>query len=77
MAASHLAKPGEKFGPCETACSHPDCMGTRRMAAIICRICGEPIGFDRNFYQEGAWDKLVHASCLEDEVERQHKINDC
>lgn len=62
-----LPAPGTELGPCEGGCAHKDCAATRRDAATPCRICGEPIGYDRPFhYEEGG---AVHHSCLVDEVE--------
>lgn len=50
------------------------------MAELPCRICRKPIGYDdgtyhSRFYQESSHGHmvLVHADCLEDEVEAQRK----
>ena len=51
---------------------HIDCKQNRTDAATGCRICYVEIGYERGFYRE-AGGRLVHASCLEDEVERQQK----
>lgn len=68
MAAGSLSPPGSEFGPCESECQHVDCASTRKLAAMQCIHCDEPIGFDRMFYQvqpdgEPAWSKLAHQSC--------------
>ena len=67
MAAGMLSKPGSEYGPCAGECDHTDCAATRRMAETPCRICKEPIGYDRRFYREDD-GSLVHAVCLEEEV---------
>jgi hypothetical protein len=68
MAASTYPAPGTTFGPCAPrACSHLDCSETRARAAELCRLCGEPIGYDRRFYRDPADPAAdVHATCLED-----------
>lgn len=75
MAAGSLPKPGTKYGPCKSDCEHRDCAETRHMAAENCGICDTPIGYDVRFYDERGRDgrNLVHAVCLEDEVEQQRK----
>ncbi len=70
MASGQLQPPGAKFGPCPNPCSHKDCAKTREMAGTKCRICGDAIGYETSFYQEGDWTKLVHAVCVEDEEEQ-------
>lgn len=72
MAAGTLPPPGTGFGPCATPCQHKDCAATRTMAAAVCGYCSEPIGYDRRFYVEGddRLRDLVHASCLEDDIDR-------
>jgi hypothetical protein len=62
MAAGSLPAPGTKHGPCMEACQHRDCQLTREDAAEICIICGEPIGYNRRFYQEE--QGKVHSLCL-------------
>jgi len=62
-----LPAPGTELGPCEGECGHSDCARTRRDAAAPCRICGEPIGYDRAFHYEGGG--AVHHACLMDEME--------
>ena len=70
MAALGLSAPGTEYGPCIEDCAHEDCAQTRRMAACVCRICDQPIGYDDRFFREGegGWDHLVHATCLWNEV---------
>ena len=71
MAASILPMPGTEYGPCAVACFHTDCAHTRRMAAMNCPFCNEPIGYERRSYDEGEPGvlDLVHAVCLEDHLE--------
>lgn len=76
MAYSILPAPGTKFGPCEGECEHIDCAGTRRMAAEVCHYCGEQIGYDTKFQNEGDAppdDVLVHFLCALENVEAQHE----
>lgn len=63
MGSVALQSPGEKYGPCEDACTHEDCAETRAMSEKPCRICGEPIGYGNDFFQEQDWKVLVHADC--------------
>lgn len=72
MAAGHLSPPGTEYGPCYEPCGHNDCFATRTMAISKCRICLGAIGYDRRFYKET--DGLVHASCLEGEVDTETAI---
>jgi hypothetical protein len=66
MAAGRLPKPGTEHGPCPSPCKHTDCEQTRDMAALLCRVCEEPIGYDRRFYIEPDTKRYVHALCVED-----------
>jgi len=78
MAAGTLPKPGSNYGPCWDAvlgdvCRHPDCAETRVMAAQVCRLCKERIGYERRYYVDPDSEgksvqerELVHAACLED-----------
>lgn len=70
MASSALAAPGTKYGPCASPCQHVDCRTAREIAESQCLLCGDPIGFDRHFYNyEGAeGEGFVHAACYEDAV---------
>ena len=73
MAASTLPAPGTEYGPCGGPCAHTDCAHTRRMAAVVCPLCEEEIGYGRRFYndgQPGGFD-LVHALCAEDDLDRR------
>ena len=72
MAAGRLDEPGTKYGPCEDRCHHSDCAETRRMAKVLCGICGKPIGYNTDFYKaDGDTDytKLEHAECVYDRME--------
>lgn len=85
MAAGTLATPGQVYGPCEEKCIHTDCLETRKQAAVVCRYCGDVIGYERRFYRvipfkndppESRWtdslgceDALVHAICHESAIE--------
>jgi hypothetical protein len=77
MASGTLAAPGTKYGPCEGACEHRDCSHARQMAAVVCRICEQPIGFEKMFYDEHLHGKLcvdlVHAFCAEGEIKRKYQ----
>ena len=64
MAASILANPGTKYGPCDAECEHTDCIQTRKMAQVICTYCGKEIGYGTCFYHE--LDGLRHALCFEE-----------
>lgn len=75
MAAGFLSKPGSDYGPCATLedgheCTHIDCVATRGIAGTKCRICAEPIGYDRRFYND-PHDGLVHEVCLSNEIEAE------
>jgi hypothetical protein len=72
MAAGKIPAIGHHLGPCKESCHHTDCAGLRRMAESYCRLCNEPIGYDRYFYidpqQPKTGDKAyIHAICLEKE----------
>jgi hypothetical protein len=74
MAAARLAAPGSTYGPCQPTCEHIDCAETRKMADAACRFCGRTIGFDVRFYSDPesmTGRGLVHARCLEDDVEKK------
>ena len=72
MSASMLSPPGTIYGPCNYPCVHKDCAATRSMAKSLCRICGKPIGYGTRYYSEQG-DTLVHANCLEKEIEKGTK----
>ena len=67
MAAGFLSKPGTEYGPCDPICGHTDCAQTRQMANTPCRICGEPIGYERRFF-DSKRDGIVHEVCLVTEL---------
>jgi len=71
MAAAWLSKPGTEYGPCPDPCKHTDCQATRDMAAALCHVCEEPIGYDRRFYFEPKTKRYVHAICLESQPRMQ------
>lgn len=74
-----ISQPGNHFGPCtiwdrhtqkarggrvtEYGCDHADCIEYRRLAAQICPVCGERIGYCRIF-QETTPKVFVHEVCL-------------
>lgn len=65
MAAGTISKPGTLYGPCvDENCGHTDCAASRKMAATACALCGEPIGYERLFYQRDNWTVLVHTACM-------------
>lgn len=73
MAAGRLPKPGSEYGPCVERCEHRDCAANRAQAQSPCRICGEPIGYERPFFQESDSGQplvLAHALCALDEEAR-------
>ena len=50
MAALFFSKPGSEFGPCEPVCKHTDCKANRDLAAAVCPVCAEQIGYETPFY---------------------------
>lgn len=71
MAWTMLPKPGTARGPCEVACAHEDCHATRDAAAASCRFCNTAIGYGVPIYKDPeAADRDVHASCLEDSLQK-------
>lgn len=69
MAVGVLPEPGTKFGPCVPECSHRDCAQTRMIAASLCRMCDEAIGYEKGFFRDDAEGaKWIHAVCAEDEA---------
>lgn len=70
MAAIRLPRPGTELGPCAEPCSHTDCAASRAMAESVCRYCGEPISYGRMFYDAESGPGYVHATCVEEPVER-------
>lgn len=68
MAAGFLPSPGKvvngrEIGPCVSPCQHRDCESTRDLAAKLCSECGQPIGYETGFYQDGTWTTLTHQMC--------------
>lgn len=76
MAAGTLPKPGTKYGPCKDPCSHLDCEMTKRDAETKCPICNKAIGFETYFYNDSKSGGLVHAICLEDQIENESKAKE-
>jgi hypothetical protein len=72
MAAGILSSPGTQFGLCADTCQHSDCATVRLIAETICRFCVNAIGFNNRFYNDNGY---VHASCLEDAVERERSTH--
>jgi hypothetical protein len=80
MAALPIPAPGTQYGPCPERCEHKSCEALRGSAACPCRICGKPIGYDTNCFDEwydateaqrkdrGRYGFFVHAVCLMEEV---------
>ena len=65
MRATAQPAPGTEFGPClEESCGHVDCGESRALAAIQCALCGEPIGYDKRFFQNDNWKTLTHLLCV-------------
>ena len=73
MASSFIPKPGTAYGPCNDGCKHRDCIAAWKTINTLCRICKEAISWERHYYQEEDWAALVHAVCLEQEVEDERK----
>ena len=74
MAFGVLPEKGSRYAPCEPSCEHRDCASTRRMAEGSCRLCGKQVGYGARVYQDPETDDvyvLVHANCLEDEIDRE------
>jgi hypothetical protein len=83
MASISIPAPGKKIrnpqdrrkwieiGPCVKPCAHVDCQANREMAATLCGICGEPIGYEKQFYDTCNERGLVHALCGIVEVEKE------
>ena len=46
-----LPRPGIKRGPCLEPCSHAHCAGMREVAALVCSVCGCPLGWETPIYQ--------------------------
>ena len=70
MAAGSVPRPGSEY-LCTAKCQHTDCADLRRIAATLCRICRDPIGYDSLFYRDtdhATMDDFVHAGCLETEA---------
>lgn len=63
MAAAKIPAPGTRLGPCIDACGHQDCAAARRHAAMICKRCSEPIGYEQPYYWSPSPPAASHASC--------------
>ncbi|MBA7713010.1 hypothetical protein ES703_122005 [subsurface metagenome] len=70
MASGSISAPGTEYGPCAGTCTHTDCAESRRQAETPCAICGESIGYDRQFYQRDNWTVLTHAACTAERPKR-------
>ena len=74
MAAAIVGKPGSKYGPCIEVCKHTDCAESRAYACAVCTICGDVIGYERRYYgAPGSDSGIQHASCAEDQAERDKR----
>lgn len=54
-------------------CGHRDCEESRKMAAVVCRICKKQIGYERRLFNDGpsgGYD-LVHELCAYEEMEER------
>lgn len=78
MSAAYLASISDIQGPCSDECQHLDCAETRAMAAKMCRLCDNQMGFGVFFYSdpEGQDGDIVHASCLETFYAREMELAD-
>ena len=45
-------------------CGHPEWEASRAFVGTPCALCGEPIGFGREFFQQCGWRLLAHRSCV-------------
>lgn len=65
-----VSAPGEEYGPCSEACTHPDCLAKAQLAEAVCPLCGERIGYETRFYHndpihsQRGLDKVEHAECV-------------
>ena len=76
MAAGFLPERGNPYAPCEPTCEHTDCASLRKDIESACRLCGEQIGYGARIYRDPERDDphiLVHADCLEDQIEAERK----
>ncbi len=73
MAAGILPAPGTELGPCVAACEHRDCRATRATSERVCWHCGQPVGYERRFYDVGKPGAVtsVHADCEERAIEAE------
>ena len=74
MGWATICEPGTDLGPCEEACTHPDCAMTRLDAQTKCITCLKPIGYETPYYGNRAGvgpqptrdeNTAEHASCLQ------------
>ncbi len=64
MAMATISKPGTGFGPCNGPCKHRVCIEARKIADQVCRICGDVIGFEKQFIIESRPEILyLHTAC--------------
>lgn len=42
-----IAEPGSENGPCAEECQHLACVEERRIAAMKCKYCSQPLGYGR------------------------------
>lgn len=68
MGYGTVQKPGDVYGPCAFDCHHIDCTALRQLVKSACRICGEVIGYETNFYRED--EGAVHTVCRWKETEK-------
>lgn len=58
-----------EIGPCVKPCVHQDCQANRELAAAVCSICGEPIGYDHQFFVGGDGQGYEHAVCVYHQID--------
>ena len=69
-----IPEPGSEFGPClDEKCGHTDCAASREQAAAKCRVCGEPIGYNRGFYGPDETGRAIHFACIDEELKSNRK----
>lgn len=74
MASIFISPPGSKYGPCDGTCQHTDCQELRTIAASVCALCEQPIGYDQRFCQDREYTGYVHEICLIEAIEKERNL---
>ena len=78
MTVGKLHSPGKKsvlgfqIGPCKE-CNHWRCEKMRQTASAFCTYCGQPIGYETGFYQQG--ETVGHSDCAIEQLAREARPN--